>query len=60
MRSATKYDVNQYTNICTNPKCSRGLPHYASFGKPARVKCSKCGKPMNCIQGEPRGTKHPH
>lgn len=59
MRSATKYQIHQYTDICTNPACSSGLPHYAGIGKPAHRKCPLCSKPMRRIQGEPRGTYHP-
>lgn len=59
MRASTKYQVRQHSNICVNPSCPNGLPHYAGFGQPARTKCGTCGKPMRRIQGEPRGTKHP-
>jgi hypothetical protein len=47
----------QYTNICTNPKCPHGLPHYEGFGKPAHRNCGTCGQPMRRIQGEPAATK---
>lgn len=58
MRASTKYQVKQHSNICTNPKCPHGLPHYAGFGKSAHRKCGTCGKAMRRIKGEPRGTRH--
>lgn len=58
IRTSTKYQVNQYSNICVNPDCPSGLPRYKGFGKPAHRKCSKCGASMRRIQGESRGTRY--
>lgn len=59
MPSFTQYQVSQYSNVCVNPECPSGLPHYQGIGKPARRNCPQCGQPMRRIQGEPRGTYHP-
>jgi hypothetical protein len=59
MRTSTKYQVRQHSNVCTNPACPHSLPHYAGTGTLAHRKCGTCGKPMRRIQGEPRGTQHP-
>jgi len=52
--SATKYDVNPKSYICTNPACEAGLPHYKGFGKATGEKCYKCGQKLRLIEGEPR------
>lgn len=48
-----------YTYLCTSSKCPQGRPHWKGFGKKTNRKCSKCGKPLIRITGEPRGTYHP-
>jgi len=58
IRAAMHYDVNPTTDICTNPECPQGLPHYARIGKLARRNCPDCGQPMRRIRGEPYGTPH--
>jgi len=52
--SATKYDVNPKSYICTNPECSNSLPHYKGIGKESRKKCPECGAKMQKVWGEPR------
>jgi len=59
IRSATQYDPHPTTDICTNPACKQGLPHYAGIGILARKNCPNCGQPMRRIRGEPYGTPHP-
>jgi hypothetical protein len=50
--------MNPKSYICTNRKCSEGMPHYASFGTPSSKQCYLCGKTLIVIVGEPRGTRH--
>lgn len=45
------------SQVCVNPNCKNGMPHWKGFGKPG-AKCPDCGQTMRRIEGEPRGTKH--